>query len=161
MEDGCLGYNGTGFEALFMQEEQGPNQIWGGGFEGQQLVHADPHIEGDQWVDIELHAWDSGGDPMELEISQEAMPQLIGGTMRSPISPTSTMEDPSPFTNESPAIENADELASSGEPLPSASNNTTSAEQWHCDFASCGKSFTHYYKLKYTHSTRTFFFSTS
>jgi hypothetical protein len=143
VEDGGFGYNGMGFESLFAEEEQWTNQIWGGSIEGQQLVYAD--------FDTELHAWESGGDPMELEISQEAMHQPTGGTMSSAISSTSTIENPSPSTDESPAIQNAEGPSSSDAPVTSASNDTTSAEEWHCDFPSCDKSFTHHHKLKYVH----------
>jgi hypothetical protein len=149
VEDGGFGYNGMGFEALFAEEEQGTNQMWGGSIEGQQLVYADFDTKEDQWVDTELHAWGWGGDPMDLEISQEAMQQRTGGTISSVISSTLTIDSPSPSTDESPAIQNEEGPSSSDAPLTSASNDTTLAEEWLCDFPSCKKSFTHYHKLKY------------
>jgi len=132
---------------LFAEEEQGTNQMWGGSVEGQQSVSADFTTEDDQWMDIELYAWGLGGNPMELEISQEAMRQPTGGTMSSAISSTSTIETPSPSTNENPVIQNAEGSSSSNAPLTSASNDTSPAEEWHCDFPSCEKSFTHHHKL--------------
>jgi len=147
VEDGGFGYRGMGFEALFAEEEQGTDQIWGGSIEGQPLVHADFDTEDGQRVDAELHAWESGGYSMESEISQESMHQPTGGTMSSTISPTSTIETPSPFTDESPAIRNTDGPSSNDAPSTSASNDTTVAEEWHCDFPSCEKSFTHNHKL--------------
>jgi len=152
VEDGGFGYNGMGFEALVAEEEQGTNQMWGGNVEEQQLVYADFDAEENRWVDTELHAWGgSGEDSMELEISQEVMYQPTGGTMSTAISSTATIENPSHSTDEGPAIENAEEPSSSDAPLTSASNDTTSAEEWHCDFPNCERSFTHQHKLKYVH----------
>jgi hypothetical protein len=147
VEDGGFGYYDMGFEALFADEEQWTNQMLGGSIEGQQLVYADFDTE-EQWVDTEFHAWELGGDSMELEIP---IHQPTGGTMSSATSSALTIETSSPSTDESPAIQNAEGPSSSDAPLASALNDTPSAEEWHCDFPSCDRSFTHNHRLKYVH----------
>jgi hypothetical protein len=151
VEDGGFGYNDMGFEALFAEEEQGTNQMWGGNIEGQQLGYADFDTVENQWVDNELHSWESGGDPMGLEISGEAMHLPSESAMSSTMTSTSTIGTPCPSANASPAIQNPQGQLSSEAPLTSASTGTPLGKEWHCDFPSCDKSFTHRHKLKYVH----------
>lgn len=147
MEDGGLGYNDMGFEALFAGDEQGMNQTWAGNIEGQQLGCADFDTVENQWVDNELHSWESGGDPMELEIAGEAMHLPSESAMSSTMTSTSATGTPCPSADASPAIQNPQGQLSSEATSASASNVTASAKKWQCDFLSCDKSFTHRHKL--------------
>jgi hypothetical protein len=148
VEAGVLGYDDMGFTAFGAEEEQGMNQMWGGSIQGYQQTPAGFDAEQDQGEDMDLHAWEWGGDPMGLEISQEAMHEIIGGTMGSAISSTSMISDLVASTDSSPAVQSIAKGPSRNDaPSSSASNNTTSAEEWHCNFTNCGKSFTHRHKL--------------
>lgn len=151
MEDGWFECNGMGFEALFAGEEQGMNQMWGGNIEGQQLGDVDFDTVENQWVDNELHSWESSGDPMGLEISGEAMHLSSESAMSSTMTSTSTIGTPCPSSNASPAIQNPQGQLSTEGPSTSASTGTASVKEWHCDFPNCGKSFTHRHKLKYVY----------
>jgi hypothetical protein len=159
MEDGWFECNGMGFEALFAGEEQGMNQMWGGDIEGQQLGYADFDTVENQWVDHELHSWESGGDPMGLEISGESMHLPSESAMSSTMTSTLTIGTPCPSANASPAILNPQGQLSTEAPSTSASTGTASAKEWHCDFSSCDKSFTHRHKLKYVHFVPRVFYS--
>ena len=155
VEDGWFECNGIGFEALFAGEEQGMNQMWGGNIEGQQWGGVDFDTVENQWVDNELHSWESGGDPMGLEISGETMhlpsEPAMSSTMTS--TSTSTIGTLSPHADAGPAKQNPQGQLSSETPSTSASTGTASAKEWSCDFPSCDKSFTHRHKLKYVHFT--------
>jgi len=155
-----------GFEALGTEEQQETDQIWDGNFEGSAAF--DATNEGDDQMDLEsldpngldmgattselvdaqLSAWERGGDPMELEISKEdehALSELRFSSMIQ--SATSTTDNTSASTDDSPAIHSVER--SSSNDAPSSPDNTSSAEAWVCDFTNCGKTFTHRRKLKY------------
>jgi hypothetical protein len=154
VEAGVFGYDDMGFTSFDAEEEQGTNQMWGGSIQGYQQTAAGFDAEQDRGEDMDLHAWEWGGDPMGLEISQEAMHELTGGTTSSAISSTSMISDLVASTDSSPAVQSIAEGPSSNDaPSSSASNDTTSAEEWHCNFNNCGRSFTHRHKLKYVHQT--------
>ena len=153
VEDGWFECNGIGFEALFAGEEQGMNQMWGGNIEGQQWGGVDFDTVENQWVDNELHSWESGGDPMGLEISGETMHLPSEPAMSSTMTSTSTIGTLSPHADAGPAKQNPQGQLSSETPSTSASTGTASAKEWSCDFPSCDKSFTHRHKLKYVHFT--------
>lgn len=150
-EDGGFGYNNLGFVLFGGEEEQGADQIWDGSMEGYQLEPAGFDAENSQGEDTDLHAWEWGGDPAELEISQEALPEQTGVRSSTITSSTTAVEDPSPSTDDSPAVQSDQTLSNNDVPSSSVSNETNSGEEFHCDFTNCGKSFTHRYKLKYVY----------
>ena len=127
------------------------NQMRGGNIEWQQLGCADFDTVENQWVDNELHSWESGGDPMGLEISGEAMHLPSESAMSSTMTSTSTTGIPYSPADASPAIQNPQGQLSSEATSTSASTDMASAKKWQCDFLSCDKSFTHRHKLKYIH----------
>jgi hypothetical protein len=151
VEDGWFECNGIGFGALFAGEAQGMNHIWGGDIEGQQLGYADFDTVENQWVDNELHSWESGGNPMGLEISEEAMHLPSESAMSSTMTSTSTIGTLSSYADTSPAMQNPQGQLGTEALSTSASTGTASAKEWHCDFPSCGQSFTHRHKLKYVY----------
>lgn len=122
-------------------------QMWDGSIEAYQWAPAGFDAE-NQGFHSNFHAWEWAGDPMELEISQEAMHELISGITSSALLSPSMIENLSASTDSSPAVPtSAEGLSNNDAQSTSASNFATSAEEWHCDFANCGKSFTHRHKL--------------
>jgi hypothetical protein len=93
-------------------------------------------------------------DAMELEIPEEVTQVSPESTPNSDTSSsTSTTEDLSSQPNHSPAEEGREGPSSSDAGSIPASNDTTSADEWLCEYPDCGQSFTHRHKLKYVYDT--------
>jgi hypothetical protein len=149
MEDGVFGYYAMEFDPFRAEEEQGANQTRDGYLERYQLAPASK----DHWVDAHLIAWESEGNPIELEISAQ---RVQAPTESIPISTipasTSMTEAISPSTDDNPAVQFDKRPSSNDVQSSSASNDANSAEEWFCNFSNCRKSFTHRHKLKFVHS---------
>lgn len=149
VEGGGFGSFGMGFGIFGAEEEQGPDQIRDRSLEGCQLAATDFGAERNQLADTQIHAWEWGGDQMELEIPQEEVHGPTGAASSSAmLSSTSTSDGVSPSTDCSPV--QCNEKPSSG----AARSGVTSAdgepaEAWTCDVTDCDRAFTHRHKLKY------------
>ncbi|PMD36381.1 hypothetical protein L207DRAFT_106579 [Hyaloscypha variabilis F] len=142
MGDAGVGYLGMGFETPIEEEPQGEGGIWDESFEGIDLLAEGFHKDsgGDLGEDTLLQDWEWAAVPVELEVPQEE-----GAIPMGPSPSTSTLP-PSISTNNdmtstSPDTQGSDRQASL------FSNDTPSGDEWCCDFANCGKRFSHRHKL--------------
>jgi hypothetical protein len=140
-----VGYLGMGFEAPTEERPQGDGGIWDGNFEGIDLLAEgfNKDLGGDLGQDTLFGGWDWAADPVELEVSQEEGPITM-----EPSPSTSTLPQSS-STNNDMTSSTSPETQGSNKHASLSSNDTPSSDEWSCDFANCGKRFSHRHKLKY------------
>ena len=141
--DGDLEYLGFNLDVPGLGDGTPDGQMWDRGFGGidvpAEAFHAG--LGRDLGEDALQHAWDWGVNPAELEIPQEGAVVLTGPPSSSTVpSSSSTINDTTASTSP--------ETPSSNEGAASSSSNTPPTEEWLCDFANCGKSFSQRHRLK-------------
>ncbi|KAE9371069.1 hypothetical protein N431DRAFT_376443 [Stipitochalara longipes BDJ] len=116
--------------------------MWDGSFEGINLSAEGFHTDTGEYhgEDTFLHAREWAWGPMELEVPQEEEELPMGAPSTSTL-PSSSSTSINMNCSTSPRTTTSDERTS----LPS--NNIPAGDEWACDFANCGKRFSHRHKL--------------
>ncbi|KAN0095982.1 hypothetical protein V8E51_014787 [Hyaloscypha variabilis] len=141
MEDELVGYLGMGFEAPAEEGPQGDDG-WDGSFEGIDLLAEGFQKNSGEAVgeDTFLQDWEWPANPVELEVPQEEGAIPMGSSTS-----TSTLPPLSSTNNDMTSSNSPEEVSDTQATL--SSKDTPSGDEWSCDFANCGKRFSHRHKL--------------